>query len=345
MDKRYQVFVSSTYDDLQPERQEVMQALLELDCIPAGMELFPAANETQWNFIKKVIRDCDYYIVIVAGRYGSRGPSGAGYTEMEYRYAEEIGLPIIAFLHRDPEQLPAKKTERSFEGQQQLREFRAYLERKLCKLWSSPAELGSVVSRSLVQLMKSSPAIGWVRGSDVGDPLEAARLRARVEELETEIATFASSGPKGAENLAQGDENYTLNFSVEVIDSKKDWKNRILQRGEYDLTLTWNEIIAAVLPPFQVEGDEDNIEWRLRDVFKIRKGAELIATSKEPAADELNVRLSAISKQTLLVQFRALGLIVPSVRQRSLKDRNQYWSLTPFGMGVVTRLCAIPRSG
>jgi hypothetical protein len=33
MDKRYQVFVSSTYDDLQAERQQVMQALLELDCI------------------------------------------------------------------------------------------------------------------------------------------------------------------------------------------------------------------------------------------------------------------------------------------------------------------------
>lgn len=40
MDKRFQVFVSSTYEDLQEERREVMQALLELDCIPAGMELF-----------------------------------------------------------------------------------------------------------------------------------------------------------------------------------------------------------------------------------------------------------------------------------------------------------------
>lgn len=47
MDKRYQVFISSTYADLQDERQEVIQALLELDCIPAGMELFPAASEDQ----------------------------------------------------------------------------------------------------------------------------------------------------------------------------------------------------------------------------------------------------------------------------------------------------------
>ena len=45
MEKKYQVFVSSTYQDLQKERQEVMQALLELDCIPVGMELFPAADD------------------------------------------------------------------------------------------------------------------------------------------------------------------------------------------------------------------------------------------------------------------------------------------------------------
>jgi len=99
MEKRYQVFVSSTYEDLQPERQEVMHVLLELDCIPAGMELFPAANEDQWTLIKEVIDDCDYYIVIIGGRYGSVGTDGISYTEMEYRYASEIGKH-----HRVPSQ-------------------------------------------------------------------------------------------------------------------------------------------------------------------------------------------------------------------------------------------------
>ena len=83
MEKRYQVFVSSTFRDLELERQEVMHALLELDCTPSGMELFPAANETQWNLIKKVIDDCDYYVLVIGGRYGSIGPEGISYTEME----------------------------------------------------------------------------------------------------------------------------------------------------------------------------------------------------------------------------------------------------------------------
>ncbi|EQA2051359.1 DUF4062 domain-containing protein, partial [Escherichia coli] len=101
MDKRYQVFVSSTFADLEEERQEVMQALLELDCMPAGMELFPATNSDQWSLIKKIIDDSDYYIVILAGRYGSIGPDGISYTEMEYRYALETGKPVIGFIHKD----------------------------------------------------------------------------------------------------------------------------------------------------------------------------------------------------------------------------------------------------
>jgi hypothetical protein len=87
LDKRYQVFVSSTHEDLIEERQSVMHALLELDCIPSGMELFPAADDDQWTLIKRVIDDCDYYIVIIAGKCGSIGPTGLSYTRMEYEYA------------------------------------------------------------------------------------------------------------------------------------------------------------------------------------------------------------------------------------------------------------------
>jgi hypothetical protein len=100
MDRRYQVFVSSTYEDLQEERRETMQALLALDCIPTGMELFPAADDDSWTLIKRFIAGCDYYVVIIGGRYGSKAPSGRSYTEMEYDYAVEAGLPILAFLHQ-----------------------------------------------------------------------------------------------------------------------------------------------------------------------------------------------------------------------------------------------------
>ncbi len=147
MEKRYQVFVSSTYEDLQEERQQVMHALLELDCIPSGMELFPAANESQWSLIQRVIQDCDYYVLILAGRYGSCGKDGLGYTEQEYRYALSIDNPTISCLHKDLGIIQAKKCEQTESGKRKLGEFRSLVKEKLCKYWSTPDELGSVVSR------------------------------------------------------------------------------------------------------------------------------------------------------------------------------------------------------
>ncbi|AHK17554.1 DUF4062 domain-containing protein [Thalassolituus oleivorans] len=103
MDKRYQVFVSSTYADLKEERQHVIQALMEMDCIPAGMELFPAADEEQWEFIKKVIDDCDYYLLVIGGRYGSTTDDGISYTEKEFDYAVQKGLKVVALIHGAPD--------------------------------------------------------------------------------------------------------------------------------------------------------------------------------------------------------------------------------------------------
>lgn len=66
MEKKYQVFVSSTYQDLIEERQKVIEALLGKNCFPVGMEYFPAANDDQFTVIKKLIDRCDYYILIIA---------------------------------------------------------------------------------------------------------------------------------------------------------------------------------------------------------------------------------------------------------------------------------------
>ena len=110
MNKRYQVFISSTYEDLKEERSAVIQALLASDYIPAGMELFPASNENQWSLIKNVINECDYYILIIGGRYGSTNKEGKSYTQLEYEYAKEIGKPLAAFIFDKPEILPDEKT-------------------------------------------------------------------------------------------------------------------------------------------------------------------------------------------------------------------------------------------
>ncbi|TIP23099.1 MAG: DUF4062 domain-containing protein [Mesorhizobium sp.] len=97
MDVKYQIFVSSTYADLVDERRSVIEAVLNLGHIPVGMAAFQASDDTQWDYIKQRIDDSDYYVLIVAERYGSE-LKGKSYTQMEHGYAVAQGVPTVAFL-------------------------------------------------------------------------------------------------------------------------------------------------------------------------------------------------------------------------------------------------------
>ncbi|MQA21243.1 DUF4062 domain-containing protein [Rugamonas rivuli] len=342
MEKRYQVFVSSTFRDLEVERQEVMNALLELDCIPAGMELFPATNETQWNLIKKVIDDCDYYVLIVGGRYGSVGAEGISYTEMEYQYALSTGKPTIAFLHRNPGKISADNSESTDEGKKKLSAFRTTVEKKLCKHWESPQELGSVVSRSLIQLIKSTPAVGWVRANELADreaTVELLQLRRRVEELQAALARARTSAPKGAEGLAQGDEEHSIRFSFNTT-----------APGEYQsvtwsaqFSPSWNELFGSIAPLMIHEATEPALKSAL-DAFTESENIERMQGDKRLVGHSIrSFRIGQDDFQTIKVQLRALGLIARSDKARSVKDSGTYWTLTPYGDEVMTQLRAIRR--
>ena len=98
MNKKLQVFVSSTYTDLIEERQAAVQAILDAGHIPAGMELFKA-GKSQMETIHRWIDDSDVYLLILGGRYGSiETDSGLSYTELEYRYALSKNMPVFAVV-------------------------------------------------------------------------------------------------------------------------------------------------------------------------------------------------------------------------------------------------------
>ncbi|PKK82829.1 MAG: hypothetical protein CVT49_11600 [candidate division Zixibacteria bacterium HGW-Zixibacteria-1] len=343
MDKRYQVFVSSTYEDLRAERQEVIQALLELDCIPSGMELFPAADEDQWTLIKRVIDDRDYYIVISAGRYGSIGADGKSYTQMEYEYAISVNKPVIAFLHQDIGKIPNERTEKSDKGKRNLMEFRALMEKKLCKYWTSPAELGGAVSRSIIKLIKAHPAIGWVKADLVPDESadkEILELSRQVAELENQLELLRNEPPLGSEELAQGDDLFEMRYvcdvsGVSVVDGyQKDVAD------SYDFT--WNEIFLRIAPMMLDEVSEQDLIKELNEMILNRD----LSQKKDPEDYEYeigNVVVFSDDFQTIKVQLRSLGLIVQGNKPRSAKDTNIYWKLTPYGDAVMTKGRAIKK--
>jgi len=341
MDKRYQVFVSSTYIDLEEERSEIMQALLELDCMPSGMELFPAASEQQWSWIKKVIDESDYYLVIIAGRYGSiSANTGISYTEMEYRYAIDIGKPVIAFLHEDPSSIASKKTEKSRSSQKRLEQFRGLCEQKLCKYWSSPADLGAKVSRSITQLMKHEPAVGWVRANEIVEDRskEIIKLNEIIEKYKQQIDKLSTQKPHGIDKLSQENDLISLEYSYKTKLPKKGknnityWKNG----SEYDskIKISWNEIFAYLSPEIINPNSEYRVVSRINGLIK----SEVINGLEEQHKGEKieDIRIYSNVLDTIKIQFRALKLIDI--------DEEDYWYLTPYGDTKMNQLVAVIKS-
>lgn len=337
MDKKYQVFVSSTYEDLQEERKEVMQALLELDCIPAGMELFPASNDDQWTLIKRVIDDCDYYLLIVGGRYGSTNEQGKSFTQMEFEYALSKGKPIISFLPKNPDSIPSGKTEKDEEKRKKLDAFKVMTQKKLIKYWESAKDLGSVVSRSMIKLIRDFPAEGWVKSGSAVDEKsvkEIARLQHENDELKQQINNIATEAPRGSENLAQGEDIEEIGFS---FNGHEKW-------DEYEcndtIGYTWNKLFECIAPHMIDECSEVEIKDALEEMIKVEYDFKETFEEFERIS---HLVINSESFNAIKIQFRALGYICLGTKRRSTTDKQTYWKLTPYGDYVMTSLLATKR--
>lgn len=173
MNKKYQFFISSTQKDLIDERQNIIQALLESKCIPAGMELFATANKKSWEIIKQDIDESDFYLLVIAGMYGSLTKDSHGniisFTEKEYNYAVSNKKPIMVFIHKDINSLPAGKVEKSQAGRRRLEKFKQRILDSSIQVtfWTDAGELISKMKSSIQDLIRGTPSAGWIKGTDL----------------------------------------------------------------------------------------------------------------------------------------------------------------------------------
>ncbi len=326
MDKRYQVFVSSTYADLKEERRAIIQTLIEMDCIPAGMELFPAADEEQFEFIKSIIDDCDYYILIIGGRYGSTTPGGLSYTEKEYDYARQIGLKVLSFIHEKPGTIELDKSELDPTLRVRLDAFREKVKTgSIVKLWTDAKDLPGMVAIGLQKTIRVHPAVGWVRADQLANSQvlnELNEVRKRNQELEGQIREMAPV----IENLADLGDSLKLggSYSPGPLEPKRTWS----------IEVTWGEVFAAVAPYILAEPDdllmESHFDVAARGLYKTKTG--VVGTT----GTHWSIRTQ--DYQTVKVQLIALGLVHVRIGQTNNGDTGLVWSLTPRGRAALFEL-------
>jgi len=316
MNKRYQVFVSSTYADLKEERQHVIQALMEMDCIPAGMELFPAADEEQWEFIKKVIDDCDYYLLIIGGRYGSITEDGVSYTEKEFDYAVEKGLKVVALIHGQPEDIPFGKSETNPELRTKLFSFRdKVMDGRLVKFWETAKELPGLVALSLTKTIKTYPAVGWVRANLVANEdilLEINQLRKENSELQGAISELNNQQKPEIEGIADIDSKFTIHG--DYISSSSG------SRYDFDITLSWRKIFALISPYLLEHPSDSIVKSKLtRSVFELAR-----KSGRSPSINDQEFK-------TITIQLQAYNLIKTNYTKTVGGGMGYFWSLTKKG--------------
>ena len=190
--KKLQVFVSSTFSDLQEERQAAVEAILTAGHIPAGMELFAAGDESQMNVIKRWIDESDVFMLILGGRYGSIEPkSHKSYIQLEYEYAVDKDKPLFAVVineeHLDEKIKHQGKSVFETEHPDKLRKFRVKVLTRMVKFWSDPRDIKLAILETLAEFSLRDDLIGWVPGDESVNTGAVAEEMARLVKENTQL--------------------------------------------------------------------------------------------------------------------------------------------------------------
>lgn len=334
MEKRYSVFISSTFKFLEKERQLAFDAILESKNFPVGMERFAAGDDTPWEFIKKELQDCDYYLLILAGRYGSIDENtGLSYTEMEYNYARGNSIPVIPLVHKDPLCFPRKATDDG-EKWDKLMNFRAKVwnEHKP-NPWREVSDIKHEVLNGLRWAIDNKPRPGWVREAQ---SLVDEKLLQKYNNLKSQVAELTKKKAiesKNSSPLAEGEDLWEV---------QTEW---ICQEPNEDLAespsfkISWNEVWTVISPKLIAGCSHEELCRLIREFLEQTLEYE-VDPDKWHAPPDCSYVIDEWSIETAIVQFNAVELMKISTGI-SQHVGEKVWELTAKGETLMHELRSI----
>jgi hypothetical protein len=318
--QKFQVFVSSTFEDLRLERDTVVRAVLEMGHIPVGMEMFSAADDEQWKIIARHIDESDYYVVIIAHRYGSAA-DGESYTRKEYEYAIRQGVPVLGFIIDQSAEWPVDKVDTDPDAVKALTDFKNRVKEKPVDFWRSSDDLHAKCAVALMKAFTANPRVGWVRANEVAGPAvttELTRLSAENAKLREALAAAeAESRADYEERLAR--------LAKTLAANERDFDFRRRPRDDWEMSrkFTLLEIFESIGPSMIAEDSLDSM-------------CETLAMDAAESDPWDVVPTNQVS--SILADLLAMELVEPSIRKHSLKDENEYWSLSNLGRDLLRHL-------
>ncbi len=149
------IFVSSTYEDLKPYRDEVERCIIRMNQTIKGMEFFGSSPENPLARCLQTVRECRIYIGIIGMRYGSvDADSGKSFTELEYDEAIKNKLPVLIYIYDENHPIAPKFVDMGTAAKK-LEEFKSRLKKAhVVSMFTTPTDLGKKVTQDIMDELK-----------------------------------------------------------------------------------------------------------------------------------------------------------------------------------------------
>lgn len=292
------IFISSTYEDMVPYREEIQRNLIRLEQIIKGMEYFGSNPQDSLTVCLSQVRECKLFIGVLGMRYGSiDDESGLSYSQMEYNEAIKNNIPILIYIMSEEQPIPVKHIDLG-EKAEKLAEFKKFLKKQhQVSFFTSPDDLGKKIVRdvteALTALEKISIDTSQVlpnKNENYEDVISKFLLRpARYQDIEIEVTMKVVSELSGSTLK----DDIVKSLGLELGNTLSVDVNILRENG----TLLSNRRIS-------IYADKENADW-LENV----SSGNVIRANVKTAFCEIK-ELSSWDEGRILRNTSYLGLIV-----------------------------------
>ncbi|WP_180104588.1 DUF4062 domain-containing protein [Acinetobacter sp. YH12108] len=318
LDKRYQVFISTSGAEMQPERIILSQTLVGMGFFSWGLEQRTPLNTA---FARRQIDDCDYVVILLGSQYGEQSVSGVGYMHLEYIYAVTKQKPIIVFMHEDPASRDPSLHDTKPELQEKFKEFRQLLQQEADQVfcYRTLRDLEMAVRLNMPQMLERYPVSGWVR------PQNTQTLHDEIDQLKAKVAQLERDGgtrevdPFLSLPKVSMHEVFSFEYRMHAYQDGNFKELKVQKR------LTWAQLLAILGSTFINPTPEEFFSKRMNEYLN-ETGLEDARAEMPRAHAVARAQINIRALHSLKLQMRQNDWIVPSGRD----DRQRLlWQITP----------------
>ncbi|MDA3558253.1 DUF4062 domain-containing protein [Acinetobacter sp. AOR15_HL] len=319
LDTRYQIFISTSGRDMQPERMVLSQTLVGMGFFAWGLEHRTPLTTT---LARRQIDECDYVILLLGSQYGEQAISGVSYLSLEYEYALSQAKPIIVFMHEQPENREIDLQETHPQLKDKFLAFRKKLlhEAEHIFYFKTPRELELAVRLNIPLMIEQYGGQGWVPAHQAQQLQDEIKLlRSKILQLEQRLTE-----PSTQLNEVAPQDIFAFEYQIQAF---QDGNFKELKRQRQ---MTWSQLLSVLAKRFETAMPEENFAACLNEYLNqagLEDARQELPRAHAVACAQINHKALFRIKN----QMQSQGWIVPTQTEQSYG----LWKLTTKAQKIL----------